>query len=56
MIDFTEIQNSDKWELCCREFLIQSGFNIVREPSKGQDTATDGYDLIVVQGRGQVCC
>ncbi len=47
MIDFTEIQDSDKWELFCREFLTQSGFIIVREPSKGQDTATGGYDLIV---------
>jgi len=30
-----------------QRILIAIGFSIISEPSKGQNTATDGYDLIV---------
>lgn len=49
MIDFTEIQNGEVWELFARDFLEAYGFYIESPPSRGAD---DGKDMLVTERLG----
>lgn len=44
MLDFTEIADSDTWELFARDFLSALGFVIDVEPGRGAD---GGKDMLV---------
>lgn len=44
MIDYTEIQNGEMWELFARDFLSELGFFIETSPDRGSDA---GKDLLV---------
>ena len=44
MLDWTEIISGDDWELFARDFLIELGFVVENDPSRGPD---GGQDLIV---------
>jgi hypothetical protein len=46
MIDFTEIDNGETWELFARDFLLQSGYHIESVPDRGAD---GGKDLLAVE-------
>jgi hypothetical protein len=46
MIDFKEIQDGEKWELFCRDFLLANGFYIESPPNRGAD---GGKDLLVTE-------
>jgi hypothetical protein len=44
MIDFTEVQNGEEWELFARDFLTELGFFIESSPDRGSDA---GKDILV---------
>jgi len=44
MIDFTEITDSETWELFARDFLSELGFHIETSPDRGADA---GKDILV---------
>ena len=46
MIDFTEIQDGETWELFARDFLQEMGFFIETSPDRGPD---GGKDIIVTE-------
>lgn len=46
MIDYKEIEDGEKWELFCRDFLLSNGFYIESPPNRGPD---GGRDLLVTE-------
>jgi hypothetical protein len=49
MIDFTEIQNGEVWELFARDFLTELGFYVESSPDRGSDA---GKDILVSEELG----